>query len=143
MSAQGLEAIDHTVQLTHEWINELTERLGWTSKRSALRLLRIGLHQIRDRLSPDELAQFSAQLPMLIREMLFEGWSPKHTPSKKRKLESIDKDIVEAMGDDAEFVGIEDMTCVFSLLNHRISRGEVEDIRAALPESFRLLWAAP
>ncbi|WP_156477437.1 hypothetical protein [Falsihalocynthiibacter arcticus] len=29
MSAQGLEVIDHTVQLTHEWINELRDRLAW------------------------------------------------------------------------------------------------------------------
>ena len=29
MSAVGLESIDHTVQLTHIWINDLDARLGW------------------------------------------------------------------------------------------------------------------
>ncbi|MGO4910362.1 DUF2267 domain-containing protein [Pseudorhodobacter sp. W20_MBD10_FR17] len=81
MSAQGLEVIDHTVQLTHEWINELRERLDWSSSRDALRLLRITLVQIRNHLGHDEVAQLSAQMPLLIRGMFFEGWQPSHTPS--------------------------------------------------------------
>ena len=32
MSAQGLEVIDHTVQITHEWINELG-RTAWIGDR--------------------------------------------------------------------------------------------------------------
>ncbi|GGX66057.1 hypothetical protein GCM10007385_39070 [Tateyamaria omphalii] len=56
MSSQGLEAIDQTVHLTHEWINELSERVGYSSKRSTLRLLRAVLHILRDRLPQDEMA---------------------------------------------------------------------------------------
>jgi uncharacterized protein (DUF2267 family) len=84
MTARGLEVTDHTVHTTHEWINELTERLDWSSKRSALRLLRATLHHVRDHLLIDELAQFSAQLPLIILGMLFEGWMPKNTPAKER-----------------------------------------------------------
>ena len=143
MSAQGLEAIDHTVHLTHEWINELTERLGWTSKRSALRLMRAVLFQIRDRLSQDELAQFSAQVPLLVRGMLFEGWVPKKTPLKERSLEVFEDEIAASMGDDHEYGGPRDIRYVFDLLNSRISRGEIEEIRAQLPEGLRALWPAP
>lgn len=140
MSSQGLEAIDHTVHLTYEWINELTERLGWTSKRSALRLMRAVLRQIRDRLSDDELAQFSAQFPLLVRGMLFEGWVPKKTPIKERSIDILAEQVDEAMGDDSEYRGIEDIRYVFDLLNNRISPGEVKDIRACLPEHIRALW---
>lgn len=143
MSAQGLEAIDHTVHLTHEWINELSARLGWSSKRSALRLMRAALHEVRDRLLVDELAQFSAQLPLLVRGMLFENWVPKRTPVKDSKIETIAADIGNVMDDDSEYGGIKDIACVFDLLNNRISRGEILDIRASLPESLRNLWAAP
>lgn len=143
MSDQGLEAIDHTVHLTHEWINELCDRLGWTSKRSTLRLLRVVLHQVRDRLSADELAQFSAQLPLLIRGMLFEGWVPKRTPRKERSVDVFSAEIAEQMDADPEFRGLDDIPRVFELLNNRISRGEIEDIRACLPESLRRLWRAP
>lgn len=143
MSAQGLEAIDHTVHLTHEWINELAERLGWASKRSAMRLLRVVLHEVRDRLPVDELAQFSAQMPLLIRGMMFEGWVPKRTPNRERSAEVFSQEIARQVGTDTEYRGAEDIHCVFDLLNNRISRGEVEDIRACLPESLRAFWPAP
>ncbi|MEL6620833.1 MAG: DUF2267 domain-containing protein [Pseudomonadota bacterium] len=140
MSNQGLEVIDHTVHITHEWINELAERVGYTSKRSALRLLRTTLHMVRDRLHPNEMAQFSAQLPMLIRGMLFEGWQPKHVPKRSVHFGPA---ITEAMDEAEEFRGEDDARYVFDLLNHRISRGEVEDIRASLPEEIRAFWPAP
>jgi uncharacterized protein (DUF2267 family) len=143
MTAQGLEVIDHTVQLTHEWINELTERLGWTSKRSALRLMRAVLHEVRDRLLAEEMAQFSAQLPLLVRGMFFEGWTAKRVPRKDRSIEAFVDEVEERMRGDTDYRGAEDIPCVFDLLNNRISRGEVEDIRAALPEALRKFWRAP
>ena len=36
MSAVGLESIDHTVQLTHIWINDLDARLGWEKTNTVL-----------------------------------------------------------------------------------------------------------
>lgn len=143
MSAQGLEVIDHSVHLTHEWINELAERLDWTSKRSALRLFRTTLHEVRDHLMPDELAQLSAQLPLLIRGMFFEGWVPKRTPSKSRSPDEFIAAVEEQMSDTEEYRGPEDIRYVFHLLNARLSRGEIEDVRACLPEKIRGLWPAP
>lgn len=143
MSAQGLEVIDHTVQLTHEWINELAERLDWVSKRSALHLLRATLHHLRDHMLVNELAQFSAQLPLLMRGMFYEGWVPKNTPIKERGRDTFTDAITAEMEDVQEFRGIEDIRCVFHLLNNRISAGEVQDVRAVLPAAIRDLWPAP
>ena len=143
MTAQGLEVIDHSVHLTHEWINELAGRLGWSSKRSALRLLRVTLSRIRDHLMPDELAQMSAQLPLMVRGLFFEGWVPKLTPIKERNVEDFVTFIGTQMADAAEYRGRDDIKCVFDLLNARLSRGEVEDVRATLPTAIRDLWPAP
>jgi uncharacterized protein (DUF2267 family) len=138
-----LEVIDQIVHLTHEWINELAGRLDWSSKRSALRLLRVILHRIRDHLLVDEVAQLSAQLPVMIRGVFFESWVPKDTPIKERHGEDFIAYIRHQMGDTAEYRGQDDIKCVFDLLNARISRGEVEDIRANLPQDLRDLWPAP
>lgn len=143
MTAQGLEVIDHSVHLTHEWINELAERLDWSSKRSTLRLLRVTLHHIRDHLLVEELAQMSAQLPVMIRGFLFEGWVPKQTPIKERSAGDFVGFVTHQMGDTAEYRGRDDIICVFDLLNARLSRGEVEDIRGNLPEAVRDVWPAP
>jgi uncharacterized protein (DUF2267 family) len=143
MSAQGLEVIDHSVHITHEWINELAGRLDWTSKRSTLRLFRMTLQQVRDHLMPDELAQFSAQLPLLIRGMLFEGWVPKRTPVKERSAADFISAIEVSLGDTEEYRGSQDIKYVFELLNARLSAGEIEDVRASLPSAIRDLWPAP
>lgn len=143
MSAQGLRVIEHTVQLTYEWINELTDRLDWTHQKDALRLMRVVLHQLRDHLQPDELAQFSAQLPLLIRGMLFEGWAPKRAPVHQRNADVFVQEIEELVGAVLEYRGKEDIQAVFKLLNARLSRGEVDDIRANLPAPISALWPAP
>lgn len=143
MAAQGLTVIDHTNQVTHEWINELTERLDWTHQKDALRLLRFTLQRIRDHLMLDECAQFSAQLPILIRGMFFEGWVPKRTPLKERHANQFFAAIEEHVAEMSEYRGHEDIQSVFKLLNAHISRGEIEDIRAALPGEIRSYWPEP
>lgn len=143
MTAQGLEVIDQSVHLTHEWINELAGRLDWSSKRSALRLMRVILHRIRDHLLVDEVAQLSAQLPVMIRGFFFEGWVPKDTPIKERHGKQFIAFISYQMSDTVEYRGHKDIKCVFDLLNARISRGEVEDIRASLLQDLRDLWPTP
>lgn len=143
MSAQGLEVIDHTVHLTHEWINELAGRLDWTSSRDVLLLMRSTLHAIRDHLRVDESAQFSAQLPLLIRGMYFENWVPKMTPIKERKLTAFVSRIEDLVSDIIEYRGAADIQVVLKMLNARISQGEVEDIRANLPAEIRDFWPAP
>lgn len=143
MSAQGLEVIDSSVQVTHEWINELAGRLDWSSKRSALRLLRTTMQHLRDHLLTNEMAQFSAQLPLLIRGIFFEGWVPKRTPIKERTAKEFIDAIETHMGQTEEYRGPEDIRRVFDLLNARLSTGEIEDVRASLPSAIRGLWPAP
>ena len=143
MSAKGLEVIDSTVKKTHEWINELRERLDWTSDRDALRLMRVTLHQIRDRISIAETAQLSAQLPLLIRGMFFEGWQPHLIPLADRSAADLISAIEHHVGDVMDYRGPEDIVTVFKLLNARISIGEINDIRANLRTDIRALWPAP
>jgi len=75
MSAVGLESIDHTVQLTHVWINDLDARLGWENKHRSYRLLRTVLQAMRDWLTVDDAAGFGAQLPELLRRALAAGYN--------------------------------------------------------------------
>ena len=80
----GLENLEHTVQLTHVWINELDDRLGWNNKPRSYRLLKAVLHALRDWLPLNEMADLAAQLPTLLRGAYYEQWRPAHTPVKHR-----------------------------------------------------------
>ncbi len=80
MSTVGLESIDHTVQLSHIWINELDSRLRWENKHRSYRLLRTVLHALRDWLPVNEAVELGAQFPELLRGVYYEHWRPVMTP---------------------------------------------------------------
>ena len=84
MTAVGLEGLEHTVQLTHTWINELDDRLGWNNKPRSYRLLKAVLHALRDWLQLNEAADLAAQLPTLLRGAYYEQWRPATTPVTHR-----------------------------------------------------------
>jgi uncharacterized protein (DUF2267 family) len=140
MSASGFESIDHTVQLTHVWINELDKSIGWQNKPRSFRLLRAVLHALRDWLQVNEAADFAAQLPTLIRGVYYDQWRPATVPAKERGRDSflarIDHDFrTDPIGDTAGAV-----TEVFRLLSSKVTAGEIADVRNALPAELRALW---
>jgi uncharacterized protein (DUF2267 family) len=48
--------LDHTVPLTHLWIDDLGNRLRWNSKARSYRLLKAVLHALRDLLRANEVS---------------------------------------------------------------------------------------
>ena len=89
MSTVKLKALDHTLQITHVWINDLDKRLGWENKARAYRLLKAVLHALRDWLRIDESAHFAAQLPELLRGVYYEQWRPAIVWSAPLGLDSL------------------------------------------------------
>ncbi|WP_342235689.1 DUF2267 domain-containing protein [Inquilinus sp. OTU3971] len=73
MSATGLEVFDKTLQTTNIWLNEIGETLG-PDRQRCYQALRAVLQTLRDRLSVESAAHVSAQLPMLVRGIFYDGW---------------------------------------------------------------------
>jgi uncharacterized protein (DUF2267 family) len=143
MSAVGLESIDHTVQLTHMWINDLDARLGWENKHRSYRLLRTVLQAIRDWLLVDEAAGFGAQLPELLRGVYYEHWRPATTPVKKRSKADFIARIDNAFKTDPLVFMSEAVSAVFALLSEKITAGEIKQVHHAMPADIRALWPLP
>jgi len=143
MSAVGLESIDHTVQLTHTWINDLDARLGWDDKHRSYRLLRTVLQAIRDWLLVDEAAGFGAQLPELLRGVYYEHWRPATTPVKKRSKADFIARIDNALKTDPLVFTSEAVSAVFALLSDKITPGEIKQVHHAMPADIRALWPLP
>ena len=143
MSAVGLESIDHTVQLTHIWINELDDLLGWQSKQRSYRLLRAVLQTIRDWLPTNEVADFAAQLPTLLRGVYYEHWRPATTPVKLRDRAAFVARIDHAFVGDPIADTPEAVSLAFEFLSRKLAAGEIEDVRHALPGDLRALWPVP
>ncbi len=141
MSTTGLDVFDSTIQKTNAWLKELMELIGCQDRHEAYVVLRAALHALRDRLTVEEVAQFAAQLPMLVRGFYYEGWDPTWKPARERHREEflarIEQELVPR-DLDAEEVA----RSVFRLLANRISEGEIEDVEHVLPRDIRELWPA-
>ena len=143
MTAVGLEGLEHTVQLTHTWINELDDRLGWNNKPRSYRLLKAVLHALRDWLQLNEAADLAAQLPTLLRGAYYEQWRPARTPVAHRTKADFLARVEDSFNIDALPQTSQAVMAVFELLSKKISPGEIEDVRHALPEELRNLWPEP
>jgi len=143
MSAVGLESVEHTVELTHVWINDLNARLRWDNKHRSYRLLRTVLQSLRDWLRVEEAAGFGAQLPELLRGVYYEHWRPATTPAKKRGKADFIARIDAAFKTDPIFSTPDAVSSVFELLSEKITTGEIAQVRHALPADIRALWPLP
>jgi uncharacterized protein (DUF2267 family) len=135
----GLEVFDTTLHKTYAWLRELMEVMAWDDRHRAYLAMRATLHALRDRLTIEEVAQLSAQLPMLVRGIYYEGWDPTGKPLKERNAEQFLLRVAQQFGDesiDAEQIA----RGVFTVLATRVSEGEIEDIKQVLPRSIRALW---
>jgi uncharacterized protein (DUF2267 family) len=129
--------IERSVEKAHLWFNDMAAEMGTEDRNQAYRVLRAYLHALRDRLPVDEAAQLAAQLPELIRGIYYEGWNPSATPVKYRGYsEFLDRVAGEAVLDgetEASFAS----SAAASVLRRHVSAGEIDDIRAVLPEDLR------
>ena len=145
MSTRSIEAFDTTVQKTNEWLRDISRELGDENPYLALRGT---LHAVRDFLPLEESAQLSAQLPMLVRGIYFEGWNPSVTPTEDRSRENFLNHTEQALdralwNEGWRYTPEQAARAVLRVVSDRVSAGEVEQVRHVLPESIRELWPEP
>ena len=135
-----IRAFDSTLQTTHRWLQELELAASLDNEAEAYSVLRVVLHALRDRLPADEAVHLGAQLPMLIRGFYYEGWKPSTTPKKQRSLEAFLEGMQPLPTLKGEISAEQALRSVFLMLDHRISEGEIANVRQAMPEEVRKLW---
>jgi uncharacterized protein (DUF2267 family) len=117
------------------WIEDMMFELRTANADKAMHALRAGLQALRDRLSVDEAAQLSAQLPLIVRGMFFEGWDPTGKPLRIRHREDFLALVREKFGrDDAAAADI--VVALFRVLQRRVSQGELTDVMISLPQEL-------
>lgn len=138
----GIEILNKDAQRVHEWLNEIIDVSGLDDKAYALASLRAVLRELRDNLRIEDLAHFSAQLPVFIRGLLFENWRPLKVPLKERRqeefLNSI-QGILEDMGHKEVNVDLA-ARGVFRAIEKHISREEVDKLMDIVPKGVWEVW---
>ncbi|MEX3007222.1 DUF2267 domain-containing protein [Hoeflea sp. TYP-13] len=140
MNITGIKTLDHAPNVVQEWLNVLRDTADLPESQQAYMLLRATLHAVRDWLSVDEAAQLSAQLPILIRGIYFEGWNPSSTPVHPRNKEAFLQRVNAGFTKDPLPDDEGAVTAVFALLKDHVSPGEIDDVVQAMPKDIRRLW---
>jgi uncharacterized protein (DUF2267 family) len=137
VSFTGYKTFDTTLEKTNGVLKHIEESYGWpkTRRNQSYGGLRAVLHALRDRLTVEETAHLSAQLPMLIRGIYFEGWDPSKVPVKMHRddfLERIREEFpYEVPGGTERLVEV-----VTEALRRHITEGEWQNVRAGLPKDM-------
>jgi uncharacterized protein (DUF2267 family) len=140
MSATGLKVFDSTIQTTNIWLDDIMRELDWKDRHKAYHALRSVLQTLRDRLSFDEALQLSAQLPLLVRGVFFEGWHPADKPRKERHWDQFVAHVSESFALDTEVDPTKITRGVLKVLCRHIAQGEADSLRHVLPADICQLF---
>jgi uncharacterized protein (DUF2267 family) len=132
-------SIARTVQQTQIWLKELRDNADLEDEEEAISVLRVVLHQLRDRLTPEEAIGLGAQLPTLVRGLYYEQWRPSRTPerirSKQAFLDEITMKLLPRRPEPERVV-----QDVFALVAHHCDPGEISQVIDQLPAELKTLW---
>jgi uncharacterized protein (DUF2267 family) len=137
MSLSSVDSVERTVHKTNEWLADLAGELGTDDRDEAWRVFRAYLQLVRDRLTLDEAAQLSAQLPHLLRGIFWEGFDPGHQPAKVRHRETFLALLGERAGFADDDRAAQAAAAATRVLRRHVSEGEIDDVLAQLPEEVR------
>jgi len=140
MSLTTFAPIERTLHTTELWLSDLMEDLGWEDRSQAYRALQVVLHALRDRLPVEAVAALSSQLPLLVRGIYYEGWSPSETPLQESEKEDFLSQIAAAFRNNPEVDPERLARAVFKVLKRYAPSGEIRDERLILPPGIRVLW---
>ena len=139
MSATGLDVFDKTLQTTNIWLGEIMDRIG-SDRHTAWKVLSTVLHQLRDGLPVDLAAHLGAQLPLLIRGVYYDQFTPAKLPSGCDTPEAFRAEVAEGLRDARPVDPDEAIAAVFALLDRHLSPGQIAKLRNALPIGLRMIW---
>jgi uncharacterized protein (DUF2267 family) len=139
MPTGTVQAIEHSARKANEWVEDLTRELDGADEALAWRVLRAYLQVLRDRLTIDEAAQLAAQLPHLLRGVLYESFDPGHQPEKIRNRDAFLARLADRANlSDTPQVAVAAAAATRVLRRH-VSAGEIDDVLAQLPKEIREL----
>lgn len=136
-----MDVFDRTLHKTNLWLKHLMQALSTEDRHFAYVALRATLHALRDRLTVEEVAQFGAQLPMLVRGMYYEGWDPTGKPLKIRHKDQFLARIAQEIRNGRNAHDPERLAAaVFTVVAEHVGSGEIENVKHILPADIRDLW---
>lgn len=140
MAKDNLPILDKSVEDVHLWLNSLMRHLNGRDRVQAFHLLRAVLHALRDRIGPENAVHFSAQLPLIIRGLFFEGWKMRAPASHERHVTDFLGHVGRELDEDHRLDLETGVRAVFAVIWERVDQGEVAKLMRIFPAELRVLW---
>ena len=140
MSATGLEVFDKTIHETNAYVKIAMRELDTDDRHMAYGALRGTLHALRDNLETHEMAHLSAQLPMLLRGLFYEGWQPASGGTHARHLDAFLEEVGKHLPPQLKRYPEEAARAAFAALAERVDGNEIAKIVQHMPRELRALW---
>ncbi|HMA83548.1 MAG TPA: DUF2267 domain-containing protein [Candidatus Thermoplasmatota archaeon] len=136
---QTIKNLENSIHKTNRWINELNKELEWDDKQTSYDALSGTLQIIRDMLTIEEATDFGSQLPLILRGTYYTNWNPSNTPIDLDKSAFVNR-VHSHLGTNPDIKPNETAQKVLDFLNKKITKGEITDIKAQLPNDIQNFW---
>ena len=140
MVRTAFSSIEKSTQKTKEWLHEMQDDLGWEDENMVYLAFRSVIQTLRDRLPVEEAIELADELPMVMKGIYYEGYTPKHKPEKIKNREEFFQKVQEKSS--RRPIQSEEATkAVFNLLDKKLSgAGEIKQVKSNLPKDIQNLW---
>lgn len=132
----GVSNLETSIDLANVWLKDIMDQLKWESKNSAYKALRGTLHALRDRLQVVEAVQLASQLPLLIKGVYYDGWTPLGKPEKFKKDEFARR-VHEQFQFDPDLNPEEIIRAVLRVMYRHMGEGELGDVKSNMPADIQ------
>ncbi|MFP4071001.1 MAG: DUF2267 domain-containing protein [Desulfovibrionales bacterium] len=139
----GISSFDTSIIKTKEWIQSVQNELHLDDEQQAYVALRAVLHVLRDRLTPNEAADFGAQLPLLLRGVYYDGWKPAGKPLKIRSQDEFLAEVSKAITQKQQPKLADPIRVsqgVIKIIEKHVTGGEMQDVRNSMTQHIQKLW---
>jgi len=140
MVKSRFSSIDKSTQKTKEWLHDVQDELGWEDENDVYIAFKSVIQTLRDRLPVDEAIEFGDELPMVMKGIYYDGYSPRRKPEKiKNQTQFFEK--VQEKSPRRPIKTEEATKGVFSTLQKKLSGGgELNKVKHNLPKDLQKLW---
>jgi len=126
------DAFDTAVQKGNIWLKDIEQAGKLRSRFQAYAALRSVLHALRDCLPPAEAVKFSAQMPLLVKGVFFDGWKISPKPTRMNHAD-FNASIRHGLKDESGVEPEAALKAVLSAMCRHISPSVLDTIEPVLP----------
>ncbi len=140
--ATNISPLDRAIQVIIQWLSDIQGELQWEDREKVYKATKAVLQVLRDRLPVEEIVHFSANLPLIMKGMMMDGFDLKEKPLRIKTAQEF-YDCVQARYDSRRIDSIyaEDVVhAILSVLSRRIGSGEMTKIFANMPADIKRVF---